>query len=299
MVTDGRGGWFVAMPDYCIGDVFVNGIAHLRPDGRLDKSWHGRVPRTPRQGAVGRLDRVGNTLYAASGAWVEALNARTGARRWLDISRRGGWGLGLAANWRTVFVGGYRGTFFKGKRRSGPVALDARTGKVLPWHAALERKPYAVGPLALDQGRLFMAVNTPQAAIVAVNARTGRLTGWRAPQIKEAAGPFLVTHGLLVTTGLDGEAYIANASTGQPVPGFGHQGVTDFSTIAVSGNTLYAWSGGPGCTRDWQIQGQTRSSIAAIDLRTLKLTSWAPILGTRNICISGIAADPSQILVTS
>ena len=297
MATDGRGGWFVAMPNYCIGNVFVNGIARLRPNGTLDKSWHGRVPRTPIQGAVGELDRVGNTLYAASGAWVEALNTRTGSRRWLVTNLKGGWGLGLAANWSAVFVGGYGGSLFKGKRHWGPVALDARTGRVLRWHAVLGKRPYAVGPLALDQGRLFMAMNTPQAAIVAVDARTGRLTGWRAPQIKEAAGPFLVTHGLLVTTNEDGNAYIANASTGQPAPGFGDQGLTGFATIAASGNTLYAWGVGPGCARSWQIQGQTRSSIAAINLRTLKLTPWMPLTKTRYACIHGIAANPRQVLL--
>jgi hypothetical protein len=298
MVADGRGGWFLAMPDYCVGNVFVNGIAHLRPDGRLDRSWHARLPRTPLNGAVGELARVGNTLYAASGSWVEALNARTGARRWRVITNpKGGWSQGLAANWNAVFVGGYGGTRFEGKRHWGPVALDAKTGKVLPWHAALGKKLYAVGPLALDRGRLFIAVNTARAAIVAVDARTGHLTGWRAPQIKEAAGPFLVTHGLLITTNPDGNSYIANAKTGRPVSGFGHQGLTGFSTIAASDNTLYAWPAVQGCARSWTIQGQTRSAVAAINLRTLKLTPWTPATKTRYVCVKGIAADPHHVLL--
>jgi hypothetical protein len=296
MVSDGRGGWFLAMPDYCIGNVFVNGIARLRPDGRLDTSWHGRVPRTPMQGAVGELDRVGNTLYAAGGAWVEALNARTGARRWAVTNLKGGWGTGLAANWSVVFVGGYGGSSFEGKRHWGPVALDARTGKVLSWHATLG-KPHVVGPLALDGRRLFIGVNNAKAAIVAVDVRTGRLTDWRAPQVKEAAGPFLVTHGLLITTNPDGDAYIANADTGQPVSGFGDHGLTGFSTIAASGHTLYAYGTGIGCARSWTIQGQTRSAAAAIDLRNLKLTPWTPATKTRYVCISGIAADPRQVLL--
>ena len=298
MVTDGRGGWFLAMPeDYCIGNVYVNGIARLRPDGRLDKSWHGRVPHVPVAGAVTELDRVGDTLYASGGGWVEALNARTGARRWVFKNLKGGLGAGLVANWSVVFVGFRSGSLLEGKRHWGPVALDARTGKVLPWHADLPGKPRAVGPLALDGGRLFMAVNTPQAAFLAVDARTGRLTGWRAPQIGEAAGPFLVTHGLLITTNADGNAYIANAETGQPVSGFGSQGLTGFSAIAASGNTLYAYGVGLGCARSWEVQGQTRSSVAAIDLRNLKLTPWTPAARTRYTCIRGIAADRSQVLV--
>lgn len=296
MVTDGRGGWFVAVPNYCIGNVFVNGIAHLRPDGKLERNWRGRVPRTPLQGAVGELARVGNTLYAASGAWVEALNARTGARRWLDTNLKGGWGTGLAANLSVVFVGGYGGSRFKGVRHWGPVALDARTGKVLPWRAALPRKAYVVGPLALDQGHLFVGNASAHSAIVAVDVRSGRLTSWRAPQIKEA-GTFLVTHGLLITANPDGNSYIANANTGQPVGGFGNQGLTGFTTIGVSGNTLYAWGGGPGCSRNWKIQGQTRASIAALDLRTLKVTPWTPATKTRYVCIQGIAADRSQVLL--
>ena len=300
MVTDGRGGWFLAMPDYCIGNVFVNGIAHLRPDGRLDRSWHGRVPRTLMQGGVGELTRVGGTLYAASGAWVEALNARTGARRWVVVNRKGGWGTGLAANWRTVFVGGYGGSLFKDKRHRGPVALDARTGKVLPWHAALGKRFYVVGPLALNRGRLFMWESTANAssAVVAIDARTGGLTDWRAPQIKEP-GNLLVTHGLLFTANsVDNNSYVASAATGQPVAGFGSQGLTGFSTITASGNTLYAWGGGPGCTAGgWKIQGQTRTSLAAVNLRTLKLTPWTPVTKTRYVCIHAIAADPRQVLL--
>jgi hypothetical protein len=298
MVTDGRGGWFVAVPDYCIGSVFVNGIAHLHSDGRLDRSWHGRGPRVPIQGAVGELARVGGTLYAASGAWVEALNARTGARRWLVTNLKGGWGTGLAANRSFVFVGGYGGSRFKGVRHWGPVALDAKTGRVLAWRAALSGKPYVVGPLALDQGRLFLGEDTAHgsSAIVAVDARTGRLTDWRAPQIKET-GAFLVTHGLLITANPDGNAYIASASSGQPVGGFGSHGLTGFTKIGVSGDTLYAWGGGPGCSRNWKIQGQTRHSIAAIDLRTLKVTPWTPATKTRYVCIQTIAADPNQVLL--
>lgn len=301
MITDGRGGWFVAMPDSCIGKVFVNGIARLRPDGRLDTRWHGRVPRVPLQGAVSELTRLGNTLYAASGAWVEALNARTGKRRWLVTNLKGGWGTGLAANRSVVFVGGYGGSRFKGMRHWGPVALDAKTGKVLHWRAALPGKPYVVGPLALDRRRLFLATGSNHGAITAVDVHNGRLTSWRAPQIKEAAGPFLVTHGLLITSNPDGNAYIASASTGQPVGRFGSPGdpgLTGFTKIGASANTLYAWEGGPGCTPGgWKIQGQTRSSIAAIDLRTLKVTPWTPIAKTRYVCIQAIAADARHVLL--
>lgn len=297
-VADGHGGWFIGGDVNCVGKVAVNGLVHLRPDGRLDRGWHTRVPRVPLQGGVGELGRVGDTLYVASGAWVEAVNARTGGRRWLVTNLKGGWGLGLAANRRTVFVGGYGGSSFNGAPHQAPVALDARTGKVRPWHAALPRKFVNVASLALDGGRLFLNVVTRSgtAAILAVDARTGRLTNWRAPQMNDVYG-LLVTHGLVITTASDGNSSIASATTGRPVSFPGAQRYTAFTTMAAAGDTLYVWSG-QGCNPGaFPIQGQARE-IAAVDLDTLKVTPWAPIIGTR-VCVSRIAADRSQVLVAS
>ena len=300
MVTDGRGGWFVGGDVSCVGRVRVNGLVHLRPDGRLDRRWHTRVPCVPIAGGVAQLARVGDTLYVNNGSWVEALDARSGARRWLDTNLKGGWGLGLAANPDTVFVGGYGGSKFHGTPHPAPVALDARTGKVLRWHAALPRRFVNVASLALYRGRLYMdvsAANGFTATVLAVDANTGRVTGWRAPQIKEIGG-LLVTHGLVFSAAQDGNSAVANAGTGRPVSFPGAERYTGLTTLAAAGNTLYAWSG-QGCNQGpFTIQGENRD-VAAIDLRTLRVTSWAPVLGKRCVCVGRIAADRNRVLVAS
>jgi hypothetical protein len=116
------------------------------------------------------------------------------------------------------------------------------------------------------------------------------------PGIKEVGG-LLVTHGLVFTAVADGNSSIASASTGRPVlfPG-GQNYYTGFTELAAAGDTLYVWLGS-GCEQiPFTIQGQDRD-IAAVDLFRLRVTAWAPELGTRNACISGLAAHRSQLLV--
>ena len=297
MVSDGHGGWFVGGDVNCVGRVQVGGLAHLRPDGRLDRRWHTRVPRVPISGGVGELARVGDTLYVENGSWVEALNARTGSRRWLDMNLGGAWAGGLAANKTAVFVAGRSGAKFDGAPHSAPVALDPKTGRVLPWRASLPRH-VDVASLALYQGSLFMdVVGKRVATVLAVDARTGRLSSWRAPQIK-AIGGLIVSHGLVFTAVEDGNSTIVNARTGRSVSIPGEKLYTGFTNLAAFRNTLYVYSG-HGCNQGpFTIEGQRRD-IAGIDLRTLKVTSWAPVLGATNVCVSGIAANSSKILVAS
>jgi hypothetical protein len=164
------------------------------------------------------------------------------------------------------------------------------------------RKRVSISGLALAGQRLFVSAITREAItrdkplpVFALDARTGRLTDWRAPQIK-FADIVLAAHGLVFATNLS-QTFVASARTGRPVAAFGTS--PDFDHFAVVGDTLYANLGCPGPS---QIQGQTRT-LAAIDLRTLKVTPWAPVINPQapknHICLQALAADRSQVLLSA
>jgi hypothetical protein len=293
VASDGQGGWFIAGGFLCVGTVRVPGLAHLRPNGHLDATWQGQLP----QGIVTGAFRSGRTLFAVGRAahnteWITALDSRTGSRRWLVTGLEG---LGaLAVTGTRVFVG------HAATDSRSVVALDRRTGAILPWHVALPgqfgRK--LVGTRFVIAGhRLFVSAVTagriPAEGIFAFDIRTGRLTDWRAPQIKYA-NVWFATHGLIFFSNLAG-TYVASARSGRPVTAFGK---ANFNSFALLGDTLYA---DIGCNGPSKIQGQTRT-LAAINLRTRKVTPWTPAIYPRApqtpVCIQAMAADNRQLLLS-
>ncbi len=297
LVSDGHGGWFIAGGFACVGRVRVPGIAHLHPDGRLDTSWRAQVPRGTTN--AGELTRWGGTLYVLGATspnheWVGAFAVRTGARRWPVTNLEGI--DGMAVDRTSVYLGADAKTRIAGVvTHRKLVALNRKTGALRPWHAALPRRVTRVGLLAVAGRRLFVSAQTRTSfPIFAVDAPSGRLTSWRAPQLKGWVG--LVTHGLVFVSNPD-EELVASARTGHGVDVFGNAYCE--SKLAVSGDTLYANLGEDGPA---QIQGQTRT-LAAINLRTLKVTPWAPVLDPSNpnrpVLLSAMAADSRQVLVSA
>jgi hypothetical protein len=298
IVSDGHGGWFIAGEFACVGTVRVPGIAHLRPDGRLDPSWHARVPHGTT--AAGDLARWGDTLFALGGdtnsEWVGAFSVRTGARRWPLTNLKGGWVDGMAVDRTSVFLGGRPNSRIDGVvAHRGLVALNRKTGALLPWHAALPRAVTSVDSLAISGQRLFVSTMTSWGMpVYALNAHSGRLTSWRAPQIIGIVN--LVTHGLVFASNPNQE-FVASTRTGHAVNVFGNAYPSPF--LAVSGDTLYANFGQDGPS---QIQGQTRT-LAAINLHTLKVTPWAPVLmpsvPDHVVLVTAMAADGSHVLLSA
>jgi hypothetical protein len=298
IVSDGHGGWFIAGGFACVGTVRLMGIAHLRPDGRLDTSWHAKFPRGT---TGGYLARWGSTLYvlgetSALNEWVGAFNVRTGARRWPVTNLKGGWVVGMAVDRTTVFLGGRANSRIDGVvTHRGLVALNRKTGALLPWHPTLPRAVTSLNSIAIAGQRLFVsAVTSIGLPVFALNASSGRLTSWRAPQIEGNIN--LVNHGLVFASNLQQE-FVASARTGHPVNVFGNAYPDPF--LAVSGDTLYANLGGDGPS---QFQGQSRT-LAAINLNTLKVTPWAPVLvpsvPNHRVRLTAIAADSSHVLVST
>jgi trimeric autotransporter adhesin len=305
ILADGHGGWFVGGRFTCIGGVSRRGIAHLNADGTLDTAWHAQVPidrHDPDPYDVLVLARIGSTLYAGGPFGVEAVDAVSGTRRWL--TRVSGNPVdALAANSQRVYVGG---SFDKvgGTLHRSLVALSPRTGAVLPWHApTLVQKfgqstmPGPVGALALDGGRLFVggdmtSVNgKPRFSLAALDARTGALTDWVARKgMSGDVGSILVTHGRVFVSGLDTYAVI-DEQTGALDPLTQGTGGWRF---AVSGDTLYL--AGNCHNTLTRVLGLPRNNLAAVDLASGRVTSWAPNL-SKYVCTDAIAADAAQVLV--
>src|SRR5947207_3038249 len=138
--ADGQGGWFVA----------GFGIRRLRNDGRLVKAWHAH-PVFGR--AVSRLTRIGDKLYVTDGSYVYAISAKSGERLWRSRKLAGQPGISALVATRTAL---YIGGPFGGRQLA---ALDARTGRVLPWHTprlgSFQGEHVFVNALALSRTRLY------------------------------------------------------------------------------------------------------------------------------------------------
>jgi outer membrane protein assembly factor BamB len=180
-VADGRGGWIVALP---------SALVRLDRHGHVDGSWHADLP----DGAPGRLARSGRRLYATirrpgRGASVVAVDAATGKRLWVAPTFRmpapGGGLTGLAADARAVYVAGAFGRVGS-ERRASVAALDARTGRLLPWRMpAVGPLAYNVSVLTVSGPRLYVGGSFGRVAgrsapgVAAVSTRSGALLPWR------------------------------------------------------------------------------------------------------------------------
>ena len=118
---------------------------------------------------------------------VEALDAATGAQRWLaHVNGRQGV-FSLAADSRAIYVGGDF-TRVNDTPRPSLVALDPRTGRLLSWHPPTLRggpPGVTVQALALAGRRLYVGASPltsiggqKRRGLAALDARSGRLTPW-------------------------------------------------------------------------------------------------------------------------
>jgi PQQ-like domain len=310
VVTDGAGGWFASGSFTCTGSARRSSLVRLDHAGRVDPDWRPALPAG--QPAVSLLARSGTTLYAAGEFGVEALDAATGARRWLvrighTPSAPGV--LSLVANDRAVYLGGGFQTV-GGSRLPALAALDAGTGRPLAWHVPSLRGSFpapVVDALALAGTRLYLGGNTivtvdgqHRPGFAAVDARTGRLSPWEpgtAPGLNPGYGvgdveSILVAGGLVFSGGHDGFG-IVSARTGAIAPWMLklHGGASRFasygSTVYLGGNVRSGFGG---------IGRQVRNDLAAIDVAKGRVLPFAPRL-TNYVSVSAMAADRDEVLV--
>jgi len=307
VVSNGHGGWFVN----CGHD----GLEDLNSNGIRDRNWQTHLPNVPAApGAdhVTALDLVGQTLYVGGLFGVEALNASNGTPVWLTRVKpnldqayypANAGVSALAVSAQAVFAGG--GFIAADGSPDRPlVALNPRTGQALTWKAPTLSPPVranaedmaSISALALDGTRLFIAGEgitgvdgSPRDDIAALNAATGALLRWRPRPTAAGSAPAEIS-GLLLTRGhlyasTDGTqnstAGVLSESTGEIAPGLTACQVN----CVVNGDLLYG------------VEGEySADTLVALNLRTGKLTGWAPYLNIDQK-IGGLAVSGDQMLV--
>jgi hypothetical protein len=308
VITDGRGGWFVGGSFDGVGKATVPNLLHLHRDGTLDTGWHTTLPadRTWHTGypPVGSLTLVGRSLYAGGPFGVEAIDAATGKRRWL-VRADGRDGVeSVAATPNRVFVGGDF-TRLSGTRHPWFATLDARTGAVVRWPISIGGTFPAPSALAVAGTRLYLGGNgittvdgRKRPGLAAVDLQTARVLPWvpgTAPGFVPGAGvgdveTIVVVSAHVFTAGHDGFG-ITNARTGRNenkrYGAFGYRFADSGATAYLAGDCRNSFT---------EIQAQPRNNLASIDLKTGRVTAWAPDIATYT-CVTALAATPSQVLV--
>ena len=302
---DGVGGWFLGGWFTHVGGVRCARFAHLRSDQSVDR----RFCLMPNR-HVSALALRGSTLYIGGSftridgktrlrlaavdvrrGTVRAWNPRATGRTVLDGSARVfPWVLAIAASPSAIYVGG---AFQRigGAARQNLAALDPRTGRALPWKVELEDIPdetYVyedVHALALADSTLYAAGSFLRVAgegrpgLAALDAATGRLRHWKPSIPKEnlpdnvwAIAPTrsAVYAGLYASS--DAGVVALNPRSGRRIwwirPKVEY--AVSYQALAVAGSTLYV-----GGDFD-RLDGRRRSNLAAVDLRTGRMTAWAP-----------------------
>ena len=303
-VADGRDGWFVS------GGF---GLARLLPNGKLDSAWGTRESRNLNCSRCG-LVKSGSRLYVAGQRFevvpgtvgearvsvVEAFDASTGARLWVGSAPSRDV-YALAASSTRVYVGGAF-TSVGNVKRQGLAAFDATTGRLLDWRAPsfhLSDTTSHIGALALSGSRLYVgglfeAVgDKSRNYIAALDPATGALLPWNPKNAGSAAYSvfeILVTRGQVVIAGDDGFA-AASARTGRQL-GWTSSIGGNAGRFAADGPLVYLGGG----LRD-PIRAFRGNNLAAFNLKTGRLTSWAPKLAPY-VDVGGIVPSGGQVLVT-
>lgn len=241
VIADGAGGWFIGGRFAGVGGLPRWNLAHIRADGNVD-SW---APDP--DGGVLCLVVSGNTLYVGGRFLhiagevrnhIAAFDMTTG--RLLDWApEANGVVWTILPHGDTVYVGGSF-WFIGGETRSCLAALDATTGRATAWNPGADG---GVGDLALHGRTLYVG-----GAFYNIGGRFRRF---------------------LAELSLDSDsASTWNMNIDQSPPNWLFPpGVAD---LEISGDRVYV--GGIFTT----IGGQQRNGLAAIDLQTRDVTTWAP-----------------------
>jgi hypothetical protein len=299
--------------------VHVAGVYRLRSNGTLDRAWRAAIPYGPFGPKA--LTLVGNTLYAGGFFGVEALNATTGARRWMTpvnttpvywSTRTGarhfpptnegpGDVVALAANSQSVFAGGLI-TSIGGVGRQCAAALDPTTGRVLPWRTQAPCPSGGVQAMALTGRRLFVSgelVPNKAEGLYEVDTISGHLNTWTpATEPNDvtlgAGGSLLIAHGeVLIGDQSQGGWGAANVVTGRIEPWI-YEVRGSAPSFASAGNVVYLGGG-----LEWgfaAVDGHARNNLAAINLITGQFTNWAPDIDPY-VTVTSMAASGNKLLV--
>ena len=227
---------------------------------------------------------------------VFAVSERAGRQLWVSarIHNRPQIGvLTVAASASMVFVGGYL-TEVGRERRNALAALDARTGRLLPWHhppivnyrgslAVVANLAVGMGQLYFGGGFIRLGSARRLGGVAAVTIRDGKRTPF-APYAYNRSS--LVASGRLVLIGGPEGGGVFDGATGKRV--LRETPLDRSSAIAVRGRTAY-------------FGGDFRTTVGgdnllAIDLRTAKLRDWFPRLANE-VSVNVLAPSGGTLFV--
>jgi hypothetical protein len=167
MISDGRGGWFLGGTFRSAGGFRCDGIAHVFANWRVDRGWCPRL--TPRRDAsVDALTRTGEVLFIGGRfrrvngvrrVGIAAVDTSTGrVRSWhapvlchyADLpcgftATQADVALNVVVHGAAVYITGPFSTV-GGERREEYAALDAHSGRLLPWNP----QPSNTGPHGIE-----------------------------------------------------------------------------------------------------------------------------------------------------
>jgi outer membrane protein assembly factor BamB len=274
-VADGHGGWYVA----------GLGLAHLRGNGSLDRTWHSPLRRRLQ---LWTLARSGDRLFVSDGRRVFAVDAERGRIVWTSVEAGGkkAWSIrALVATGDAVYIGGSFSRIGSAPRHQ-LAALSASNGRLLPWQAPA-LTPYgptifpAVDALAAGGGRLYFAGasgfrgvgGTPRPdGVAAVRLSDGGLTSFQPRPTVEPLSLAVAGRNVLIGSQETGGG-VYDTRTGRLRPKIGYVGGA--AAIAVRGSYAY-------------VGGNFRSTVGvhnlvAVNLRTGDLRlHWFPYPAREN-----------------
>lgn len=310
-ISDGRGGWYVGGDFGKVGGVShpkLEHLAHLRSDGRLDKSF------TPAIASPSKIALQGAVLAEVDFNCVKAFDSATGKPLW-KVNAYEAEDLAFGAG--VLYISGAF-EHIDGEARSGIAALDLRTGRPTPWKLSVtgtyHGRPdpgFGVDQLAAGNGVLYLGGEFDHVGGVprplgfaAVSQKTGRLVDWAPREYGNCdnARSMLVSNGQVLLGGK--HCFVAyDARTGRlrswtnQLKGGGAwaAGVSSFSAY---GHTIYLAAVGGDQAGFANVAGMHVNNLAAVSLPRGKFLDWRPILAPDCVQVATIAVSGEKVLVS-
>jgi hypothetical protein len=292
VAPDGSGGWYIGGYFTGVDTVKISNLVHIKADKTVDRNWKPNPDSSP-----SALTLSGTTLYVGGyfttiagvpRQHIAAFDVTTGnLSTWNPGANDGVQAIAVDASTGLVYAGGYFGTI-GGAVRTGLAALNPTTGQATAWNPVLTNTFSAyVQAIALDASTIFIggsftnAGGQPRTAVARLSLTTGLATAWTANTSVNGYVNDLVLSGttLFVAgsfTTINGIARSNIAAVPTLTTGVLAWNVTlgtSFTSVyglAVSGTNLYI--AGYFDT----VNSLPRSHIAAVDVTTGALQSWAP-----------------------
>lgn len=289
IAADGKGGWYIGGTFDHVDDAIINNLVHIKADKTLDAAF-----KPQPNYAVNALAVYNNTLYVGGNFNNIAGQARARAAAF-TIST------GALTAWkpepdnfiRSIIAGKdaiyLLGNFTNagGQTRVAVAAVDATTGLANSL-VITQNSSAGIGAIALLGDTLYLGGNfttlngVPRTELGAVNVKTGITTSW-APTADNAITAMYATKNKVFVSGafdiVNGANHLHLAAfdpvSGEVSPwnaqviGNGAFSGSIYSMTAVD-NTLYV------AGYFTSIGGQARANLAALNITTGAVTSWAP-----------------------